>query len=184
MGKSGQRSIMNAQNKIADNPIIERPTLVSKTRHFTEWTLQIIGWILWLFFINPLVTLMLWYISYLFFNYQMFELKGKENSQYFIIGVGALVLTYIVMFAWSRYNSYRFRGKDKRKSSGTATLENIAEYYKVKQEDIVGLQNSRNVDIYFLKDDIIEINSEKASKFRALYAPQNQGKHHDKNIVV
>jgi uncharacterized SAM-dependent methyltransferase len=88
------------------------------------------------------------------------------------------------MFSWNRYNAYRFRGKDKRRSSGAATPERMSEYYKVKPENIIDLQNSKNVDVYFLKDDIIEIGSENTSKFRALYAPQNQEKHHDKNITV
>ena len=95
-----------------------------------------------------------------------------------------IVFIYVGMFSWSRYNAYRFRGKDKRRSSGAATPEKMAEYYKVEPENIIDLQNSKNVDVYFLGNDIIELNSEKTSKFRALYAPQNQGKHHDRNIGV
>ena len=175
---------MNEKKKIVENLIIERPTLVSKTRHFTEWTLQIMGWILWVLLVRPLIIIILWYIAFRFFNYQMFKLEGIANPRYFSIGAGVLVLIYIGMFAWSRYNAYRFRGKDKRRSSGSATPEKMAEYYKLKPENIIDLQNSQNVDVYFLKDDVIEISSEKTSKIRALYAPQNQGKHHEKNIGV
>lgn len=175
---------MDEQKKIVANLIIDRPTLVSKTRHYTEWTLQVMGWILWALFIRPLFIVVLWYTAFRFFSYQMFKLEGIENPKYFSLGAGVLLLIYVGMFAWSRYNAYRFRGKDKRRSSGAATPERMAEYYKVKPENIIDLQNSKNVDVYFLEDDIIELTSEKNLKFKALYAPQNQGKHHDKNIVV
>ena len=175
---------MNEKKKVVEHLIIEKPTLVSKTRHYTEWTLQIMGWILWMLFIRPLVILILWYVALRFFNYHMFKLEGISNPQYFGMGAGILVAIYVGILAWSRYNAYRFRGKDKRRSSGSATPEKMAEYYKVKPEDIIDLQNSRNVDIYFLDNDIIELTSEKTSKIRALYAPQNQRKHHDKNIII
>ena len=175
---------MNEQGKPVESLIIESPTLVSKTRNFTEWSLQIMGWILWMLFIRPLVMLIFWYLAFRFFNYHMFKLEGIENLEDFFIGAVVLVIIYIGMFAWSRYNAYRFRGKDKRRSSGSATPEKMAEYYKVKPENIIDLQNSRNVDVYFLGNDIIELKPEKASRFRALYSPQNPEKHYDKNIVV
>lgn len=167
-----------------DNLLIESPTLVTKTRRFTEWTLQILGWILWILLIRPLVIIILWYLALRFFNFHMFKLEGMDNPKYFGIGAGVLTAIYLTMFGWSRYNAWRFRGKDKRKSRGEATPEKIAEYYKVKPEDIAALQDSRNVDVYFHGNDIIELDSEKVSKLRALYAPQNQEKHHDKNTVV
>jgi len=174
---------MDEQKKIVKDLIIEKPTLVSKTRHYTEWTLQIMGWILWFFFLRPLIIVLLWYVAFRFFNYQMFKLEGIENPKYFSIGAGVLVFIYVIMFSWSRYNAYRFRGKDKRRSNGAATPDRMSEYFKVKPENIIDLQNSKNIDVYFLKDGIIEMASEKTSKFRALYAPQNQEKHHDKNIT-
>ncbi|MFA6567628.1 MAG: poly-beta-1,6-N-acetyl-D-glucosamine biosynthesis protein PgaD [Victivallales bacterium] len=175
---------MNKQEKTVDNLIIESPTLVSKTRRFTEWTLHIMGWILWILLIRPLIIVTLWYAALYFFNYHMFKLEGIDNPEYFGIGAAVLATIYLGMFGWSRYNAWRFRGKDKRKSSGVATPEKMAEYYKVKPENITCLQDSKNVDVYFPGNDIIEIDSEKVSKLKALYAPQNQEKHHDRNIVI
>lgn len=175
---------MDKEDKITADIIIDRPTLVSKTRYFTEFSLQIMGWILWALCIYPLIMTIVWYLAFLLFNREIFKPEGMQNPKYFSIGAVILATIYAVMFVWSRYNAYRFRGKDKRRSSGTATPDKMAAYYKVQPENIIDLQNSRNVAVYFLNDDIIEINSDKASKFRALYAPQNQGKHHDKNIIV
>lgn len=171
-------------SKMEINLIIDRPTLVSKTRHYTEWSLQVLGWILWVFFIHPLIMIILWYVAFRFFNYQMFKLGGISNPKYFSAGAGVLLIIYAGMLIWSKYNAYRFRGKEKRRSSGTATPEKMAAYYKVKPENIIDLQNSRNVDVYFPEGDIVEISSDKASRFRALYAPQNKEKHHDGNITA
>jgi biofilm PGA synthesis protein PgaD len=175
---------MNEQKKFDKPLIIDSPKLMSKTRHLTEWSIQILGWIAWMIFIRPLIILVLWYVAYRFFNYQMFKLEGIENPEYFGIGAGILISIYLVMFGWSRYNAWRFRGKDRRHSRGEATPESMAEYYKVKAEDISTLQESKNIDVYFLNDDIIEIDDGKGRKIKALYAPFNQAKHHDKNFKL
>ncbi len=173
------------EEKNFDKPIIiERPSLVSKTRHYTEWTIHIIGWILWMLLIRPLIILLLWYLTYRFFKYEMFTLEGIDNPIYFGIGAGILVSIYLIMFVWSRYNAWRFKGKDRRKSRGDATPEAIAEFYKMKTEDISALQSSSKIDIYFLDNELIEIDNGRENRIKALYAPLNQSKHHDKNFKI
>ncbi|HCE46881.1 MAG TPA: poly-beta-1,6-N-acetyl-D-glucosamine biosynthesis protein PgaD [Lentisphaeria bacterium] len=175
---------MNGQKHFDKPLILDSPRLVSKTQYYTEWGINILGWIAWMIFIRPLIILVLWYVAYRFFNYQMFQLEGIENPEYFGIGACVLIGIYLTMLGWSRYNAWRFRGKDRRTSRGEATPGCIAEYYKVRPEDISTLQKSKNIDVYFLEDDIIEIDDGKGIRVKALYAPMNQAKHHDKNIKL
>ncbi|OGV41718.1 MAG: poly-beta-1,6-N-acetyl-D-glucosamine biosynthesis protein PgaD [Lentisphaerae bacterium GWF2_49_21] len=175
---------MNDQKQFDKPLIIDRPALVSKTKYYTEWSLHILGWVAWMILIRPLIIVILWYVTLRFFKYELIDLEGMDNPEYFGIGAGVLIIIYLLMFGWSRYNAWRFKGKDRRITRGEATPDKMAEYYKVHQENILALQESSNIDFYFLKDDIIEIDDGKKTKFKALYAPLNQAKHHDKNLKI
>jgi len=151
--------------------IIDKRDIISKTRSFTEFTLNTIGWILWFFLIRPLVLLTIWYIAYRFFKYHMFTLEGIQNPGFFGIGAGTVLLIFLTMFGWNRYNLWRFRGLDRRKTRDNASAAEIAKHHKITEEQAEKLRNAQTLNIFFEKDDYIRIELQDGTKFEALYSP-------------
>ena len=167
------KKLENFQNEM----VIDRRDIVSKTRGFTEWTLNSVGWILWIFLIRPLVMLIIWYISYRFFKYHMFTLEGIDNPGFFGIGAGTVFLIFLLLFAWNRYNLWRFGGLDRRRSRGQAGVAEIANYYKITEDEATKLRNAPVLKISFDKKEYIKILFDDGTEVEALYSPLNQKKH-------
>ncbi|HPN84974.1 MAG TPA: poly-beta-1,6-N-acetyl-D-glucosamine biosynthesis protein PgaD [Victivallales bacterium] len=150
--------------------IIDKQDMVSKTRSFAELTLNTAGWILWFFLVRPLAIIIVWYVGYRFFKYHMFTLEGIDNPEYFGIGFGVVMLIFLSLFLWSRYNAWRFGSVDRRKSRGIADDESVAKHYKVKPENIADLKKASNVEVSFSQNENISIQIEDGPKIDAFYA--------------
>ena len=157
--------------------VIDRREAISKIRNYSELSLNTMGWILWLVLIRPFVLLVIWYISYRFFKYHMCTLEGIDNPGFFGIGTGAVLLIFLSLFAWSRYNAWRFGGLDRRKSRGEAGTAEIANYYKISIEDTEKIKNAPSLKIYFDKNEYIKIQTDYSAEIKALYAPLGPQKH-------
>ncbi len=157
--------------------IIDRRDIVSKTRAWTEWTLNAAGWALWIFLVRHLVLLAIWYVAYRFFKYHMFTLEGIENTEFFGIGAGAAMIIFLSMIVWSRYNAWRFGGLDRRKSRGEARIEDIARYYKISPEDTARVHQSRLIEAHFDKHEKVRLKLDEGEEIEILYAPLDQAKH-------
>ncbi len=158
--------------------IIDRRDIVSKTRGWTEWTLNAAGWVLWIFLVRPLVLLAIWYVAYRFFKYHMFTLEGIENPEFFGIGAGTVMLIFLSMLVWSRYNAWRFGGLDRRKSRGEANAEELARYYKMSPEDAGRIRQSRLIEAHFDKGESVRLKLDGGGEeIEILYAPLNQARH-------
>jgi poly-beta-1,6-N-acetyl-D-glucosamine biosynthesis protein PgaD len=69
----------------------------------------------------------------------------------FVMQVGAVALCgSSLLYCWALYNRQRFRGKDRRQATVTATAMELAEYYGGTPEQIVSLQQERRL---FMRHD-------------------------------
>ncbi len=157
--------------------IIERASLVSKTRRFSEWTYNIAAWAFWFLLMRPLIITALWYLGFRVFYYQMVTLEGVRNPEFFSYGFLCMLGIFLAMLAWNRYNVYRFRGVERRKSRGECGPAELSAYYKAPQGQIESLRNSRNLEIYFRNDETIAVECGDGMRVEAVYAPQSLAKH-------
>ncbi|OGV57364.1 MAG: poly-beta-1,6-N-acetyl-D-glucosamine biosynthesis protein PgaD [Lentisphaerae bacterium GWF2_52_8] len=162
-----------------DGLIIDHPSLISKFRYYSEWTYNVLAWAIWLSLLRPLLIIGLWYIGIKLAWFQMVELEGFRNPEFFAYGFLSIFGIFLVMFLWNRYNYFRFAGKERRTSRGEASPSDFAQYYKTSEEDIASLRDARNVDIYFPGDDTIVLDCGNDKKIEALYAPLDLKKHLD-----
>jgi len=167
---------MKSLRTFKEEMIIDKREIISKKRGFTEFTLNTIGWILWFFLIRPLVLFIIWYIAYRFFKYHMFTLEGIENPDFFGIGAGTVLLIFLVMFLWNRYNIWRFGGLDRRKTRGVASAAEIAKHYKISEEEAEKLRNAQEIKIFFDQDDYIKVKLSDGTELKAFYSPLNSPK--------
>jgi len=157
--------------------IIDREAMVSKTRRLSEWTYNAAAWAFWLFLMRPLIITMLWYLGLRVAYYQMVSLQGIRNPEFFSFGFLALLAIFGAMLAWNRYNVYRFRGVERRKSRGVCEAQDLARYYRVAEEEVDGMRNSSRLDVYFDAADAARIDLGPSGEVKALYAPQKASLH-------
>ncbi len=153
--------------------IIEKSDAVSSVRRMSEWTYNLLAWAFWFFLLRPIIIGALWYLGVRLAYYQMITLQGVKNPDFFTCSAGGVALIFVVMLLWNRYNVYRFRGVERRRSRGECSVQEMADFYHCRPENIESLSNSRNIDIYFKSREEIEADCGNGVRFPAVYAPQN-----------
>jgi len=153
--------------------IIERTNLLSKVHVYSQWSYNAMAWCVWFFLLRPLIIMALWYLGMKMTYFQMIELEGLHNPEFFRWLTIVLCIIFLILLFWNRYNAYRFRGKDRRKSRGDCDSVDMADYYKVNPADIDRLKDARNLDFYFTEPLHVEIDTGCGPRINALYAPQN-----------
>lgn len=155
--------------------IIDKPSFKSKTRNLSEWSMSIMGWLLWFFLLRPFILLVAWVLGYDIFYVQMYKLEGYKNLDRFFFFCVIIVSIYVVLRAWNIYNARKFRGKDRRKRAGNADSESMARFFETTPEQLNELQHCRSVDVVFMDDGRIRIESAELNKsINAKFDPQNQ----------
>jgi poly-beta-1,6-N-acetyl-D-glucosamine biosynthesis protein PgaD len=74
------------------------------------------GWLIWFFMIRPLLLLTAWSFGFHIFYAQFVKLGEYKNLRIFGYYFLVMAAIYTVLQLWNRYNVYRFRGKERRKS--------------------------------------------------------------------
>ncbi len=137
--------------------IIDRPTLKSKTRNFSEWTLNILGWILWIFLMRPLFLLFMWFVGYKIFYLHMIKLEGYTNLDKFIAYTIVIFSIFLILMIWHKYNVFMFRNKERRVGRKNVSNKEMTDFFKFEDpEKIEDIKKARNIDIYFNDNDIIK----------------------------
>ncbi|MBN1960651.1 MAG: poly-beta-1,6-N-acetyl-D-glucosamine biosynthesis protein PgaD [Deltaproteobacteria bacterium] len=133
--------------KETDGLIIDVPYKLSHLRRSTERLLTILATIVWLVALRPLLAIGLWYVGWDLAYLHMVELEGFNNLAYFAL-LGALGLTITLsLFSWSRYNSYRFGGLDRRKHRGHVADEEMAAFFCLSATAMPHLQQTANITV-------------------------------------
>lgn len=117
-----------SRHTAGNNPlIIDRPDLQTWPQRAIFGTLTTVFWLAWFALWLPLVTLIGWVAFGWQFKVHMLDLGGLD-------GFTSLLLTYAVviaamsgsLIAWAAYNYLRFRGADRRRHSGSVSLQALA----------------------------------------------------------
>ena len=130
--------------------IIDRPARLSDLRKRTEWSLTLIGWAIWFFLCRPLLLLTLWLLGVKQIYVHMVRLGGAIAVVEWLHWYSFVILAVsLAVLAWNRYNWFRFRGRDKRRRSADASLEEMAQCVSIPAETLPRLQQCREVTIRF-----------------------------------
>lgn len=120
------------------NPlIIEKPELQSTKQKFFFSLITLVFWVVWFYIWLPVVSLIAWLLGIDFFYEHMIILKGFEGLLS-VIGWYATViaLSALTLVAWSAYNLFRFRNKNRRTSFAAVTAEELATDFELDAEAI------------------------------------------------
>lgn len=137
-------------------------TTVSKPTSWrvgAELVITALFWGMWLYFILPLVSLLLWFAGIYIFVEQMVWLGGYESFLDKLFEYGLVILgIMLLMLIWISWNKQRYGTSDKRSRQPLAvTHEEIAEFAGVSLEIIKTLHRRRHAVVYFDDRDYLVI---------------------------
>ena len=136
--------------------IIRRPDLQPKTERLVWSVVTLIAWGFWFYLWLPAVSLVAWFFGvHLFIEHML-----VDEAQNYIPSLGTygvIVLSFAgVMLSWSLYNWGRFGRRNRRKLAPRVETAEIAEFFQVKMDELLGAQKHRILVINLSPEGHIE----------------------------
>jgi poly-beta-1,6-N-acetyl-D-glucosamine biosynthesis protein PgaD len=152
MEKSGPRS--------SDLKIIDKPELKTPLRKIIEGGVTILLWSVWLYFIIPAITVVLWVFGIRYFWLALF--KGSEFPQllWLIRSVGlVIVITFIINMGWICYNFAFYKRFSRKKRYIPSHLDSdLAKVFGINPEEVLRGKKSHRISLV-LKDNKVTLTS-------------------------
>ena len=152
MEKSGSRS--------PDLKIIDKPELRTPLRKIIEGCVTILLWSIWIYFVIPAITVILWIVGirYLWSEF----LKGGGFSQLlFLIRTAGIVILiiFILDMAWVGYNFAFYKRFSKKKRYDPLSLDSdLAKVFSISLEAVMQGKKSHRISLV-LKGNKVTVTS-------------------------
>jgi biofilm PGA synthesis protein PgaD len=149
MEKHGQRPASSR-----DNLIIERPDLQTLWQKYAYGFWTALAWTLWLYLWLPMISLIGWLFGVKLFYEHMIVLGGYRGFLQ-LLGLYSLAVFCISMslILWALSNQFRFRGNERREPIPPANHEDVARFFKIREEALHEAQNAKSLVIAFDEED-------------------------------
>ena len=141
--------------------IYEKPHLLGWPQRLLEGGIFISGYALW------------GYVAWILYD-NMFRRGGIKSPVFFTSGFAVVLLIFLLLVLWNRYNVWRFRGHEKRQARGATTPADMARPFRLQAADVERLQQARNVCVKFQDDQslILTPDGNSANAITGRYSPQ------------
>jgi len=113
----------------------------SKRRRFMEIVLTAFGWLFLLVFLYVLGTTMKWTPSG-----KLYSLTLANANIIIFIGISVVAMSFIGLILWGEYNKRRFGQLQRRTFPESTTLNEMADYYSLKTDEVLQLQEKKYVE--------------------------------------
>ena len=129
-------------------PAVSKP---SSWRVGAELMITALFWGIWVYFILPIVSLMLWLAGFYIFTEQMVMLGGYQSFLDRLFEYGLVILGMMVLILiWINWNKQYYGNSNKRsRPPEPVTRNELAEFAGVSPETIKALHRQRHTVVYF-----------------------------------
>ena len=129
--------------------IINRPDLQSFKQKYGQSLITVLFWVLFFFFMRPLIGVVGWCFGVQLFTDIMIEQGGYHLLfEWLTWYAGVVVLIGLVMGCWSLYNLYRYGRNEKRKNHPQpAQAEEIAAFFQIDPDWLNELQAAKKITL-------------------------------------
>jgi biofilm PGA synthesis protein PgaD len=136
--------------------IIRRPDLQPKAERLVWSVVTLIAWGVWFYLWLPAVSLVAWFFGvHVFIEYMLVD--EAQNYLPSLGTYGVIVLTFAaVMMSWSVYNWGRFGRRNRRKLAPRVETAEIAEFFQLQMDELIGAQKHRILVIHLSPEGHIE----------------------------
>ena len=129
--------------------IINRPDLQSFQQKYGQSLITVLFWVLFFFFMRPLIGMVGWFFGVQLFTDVMIE-RGGYHALFDLLSwyAGIVVLIGLVLESWSLYNLYRYGRNEKRKHQPQpAQTGEIAAFFQIDPDWLNELQSARKITL-------------------------------------
>ncbi|MCP5107617.1 MAG: poly-beta-1,6-N-acetyl-D-glucosamine biosynthesis protein PgaD [bacterium] len=141
-----ERTIKNDYSHL----IIETPQLQTLKHRFSSSLITFFFWAAWFYLWLPVISLLAWLAGIRFFYDHMVGLGGAKGFvQILLIYLAAVLLIGLIFFAWAYYNNKRFKYKKRRGAIWKIGFTNLAERYKLNEDQVLNAKSSRRLVVHF-----------------------------------
>jgi len=153
--------------------IIDRPVLKSPLRYLFEGSFTLALWALWVYWLMPIFTLLLWIFGFhLYYSENLIGGGMEELLNTFKNGGLAVLVIACVMLGWTYYNYLWFlrRGERRNKSEAIIFDGDIARYFNVNLGHLRCVRIQSIINISIDNDQIIlpVAHNKKAYRLKAI----------------
>jgi poly-beta-1,6-N-acetyl-D-glucosamine biosynthesis protein PgaD len=142
-----ERALLEQVRQRTRSPlIIERPEHLLSARKLTNHLMTLLWWSLWVRFVLPLVTLVLWMSGW---RGVSVDLLGRDglNALLSRLPLYATVVAVVcgTLIVWALINWWRFSDRERRKFSGAVNTAAAAQFYGLDPHQLVRWQAQRRL---------------------------------------
>ena len=137
----------------ANQFLIDKSELLKPSQKATAWGITLIFWGAFLYLLQPLLSLIAWWLNIRVFYNQMILLGGYQafiEALVFYLTVIAILGGGLIL--WGLVNMWRFKGKDSRAASKLASVDDIAKDFDLNVTQLKKHQLSKRAIIKFSQD--------------------------------
>ncbi len=128
--------------------ILYRPELQSAGQRTLYSVLTLIAWTVWLYLFVPLVSLLAWWFGIDAFSRYLLEPADRSDLLTLLTYSGVVVLSALVVVAWSIYNLRRYGGLDRRKPVPPVSDEELRQRHGIDAATLTALREQRRVVLH------------------------------------
>lgn len=128
--------------------ILYRPELQSAGQRTLYSVLTLIAWTVWLYLFVPLLSLFAWWFGIEAFSLYLLEPADRSDLLTLLTYAGVVVLSAVVIVAWSIYNLRRYGGLDRRKPIPPVSDEELRARHDIDAATLAALREQRRVVLH------------------------------------
>jgi biofilm PGA synthesis protein PgaD len=128
--------------------ILYRPELQSAGQRTLYSVLTLLAWTVWLYLFVPLLSLLAWWFGIEAFSLYLLEPADRSDLLTLLTYAGVVVLSALVIVAWSIYNLRRYGGLDRRKPIPPVSDEELRAHHDIDARTLAALRTQRRVVLH------------------------------------
>lgn len=125
--------------------IVYRPELQSVGQRTLYSVLTLVAWTIWLYLFVPLISLLAWWFGIDAFSRYLLEPADRSDLLTLLTYSGVVVLSAMVIVAWSFYNLKRYGGLDRRKPIPPVSDEDLRARHGMDAATLATLREERRL---------------------------------------
>lgn len=126
---------------------IDRPDYVNNKT--AGYSLQIIGWFIWLWLLLPLMTMLLWWYQGRLIETHIISSEAESQLHHFKWIAGVIWGLMLGLILWAAYNWYRFYDTETRQTLPEIGLLELSAFFVVEPQQLKMMQKSKVLTIYY-----------------------------------
>lgn len=152
LGKSGSR--------FTHPEVIDKKEAKNLWRYFTEGSITLMLWVLWVYWFLPIVTLALWFFGVrIFYQTIFYEVTVTELFKVLRNGMTVICAIFIIQIIWIYHNYNIFRRRGERRKIVTLSLDkDIAECFNIDLALLEKAKQASRIEVTFKQDNKLIVN--------------------------